>query len=69
MIYQCATCHQAVVRQAGEEYLWASGHMHDCNQRREMARWLDVIASDALDGDSDAAELLPAVVEAWLHAS
>lgn len=48
----------------GRKYGWATGLPHDCGADR--AAWLEVITSDALDGDADAARLLPSAVEHWL---
>ncbi len=64
-LYSCAECHTTVVRYGTRLYEFATGSIHDCFHN--LARWLDVVAGDALGGSEDSIELLPRVVDAWLR--
>ena len=48
----------------GVRYEWVSGVEHDC--RGLKRRWMDAVADEALQGNTQAARNLGVFVEEWL---
>jgi len=62
-ILQCV-CGVTVAELGNERFDWITGDPHFCYP---MTDWLELVTEAALDGDDDAAYILPSVVDAWLQ--
>ena len=64
-IFQCVRCHFTVVTFGDDTmYRWPDGDLHNCDETQLF--WIEAVATDALNGDIEAAHLLPEAIDAWL---